>query len=197
MDTVLTKLSPRKDGGRVWIEDSYSRLTRNGFAAGSNITVNDRPGSGLILRRTEQLSRNSVSSRKGAPIIDIDGIWVLRRFEGSDFLRVRLSFNSAIIVPRVLTASVARAGEVAQIRGNILLVAGTQFAINTPKPARIPFSISELSIDVSAANLLYAMETIINNRPANVSVTGSESPIASAYLTDAGYTPNGEGRFSL
>lgn len=197
MDTIITKLSPHGTRHRVWLEDSFGRLSRNGFSAGDGVDVSHRAGSGLLVKKGDAFSKNSISARRNTPLFALDGAWVLRRFEHADFLRVRLSYNAISIVPRVITASITRAGVRAAISGNVLVVDHVGYQINTPKPTLLPFRIKALHASVDAANILYSMEVIINNRPESVTLDGVERSVASAYLVDAGYSLGEDGVFSL
>ena len=197
MDTVITKLSPHGDSmARVWLEDSYNRLTRNGFPAGTKIAVTDRPGSGLIVRHGELDSKKTVSSRRNAPLLSLDGAWVLRRFEGADFLRVRLSFKTLIIVPRVITSNITRSGCSGYVTGTTLVVDNIGYSIKTQKPLLLPMRLKSLALNITTDNILYAMEIVVNSRPESVTLSGHEMSVASAYLLDVGYTKDG-GSFKL
>ena len=170
------------------MEDSFQRLARNGFIAGQAITVTPRAGRGLIVRTSSEPGSLSISRRKGAPLLSLEGPWVTRAVEG-DAVRVRLSYRHAVIIPRIFAFSIRRTGAEAEISGLVVTVGACVWNLATRSPLKADQAIRRIKFDADWSNLILGTELIGNHRPSEVSITGPEASLAGAFLADLGYRP--------
>lgn len=104
-DSLLTSLGFRTSGlRRLWVEDSFSRLTQNGFEVGSGFEVQPRMGPGLNIRPS-LLSRTHVSSRRGAAILSYEGSDNMARFSVPE-VRVKITHGLVQVLPSLRAFSV-------------------------------------------------------------------------------------------
>jgi hypothetical protein len=197
MDTILTKLSPHKDTHRIWIEDSYGRLQKNGFSPNTPFSVQPRAGRGLILKTENQPTTTSVSKRQNKPLLSLERKTLARSLDG-DLLRARISIGQIILVPRVLCFSIQKPHQ------NIACISGTQLQIGgappkelkTPKPQRNPEPIAYLEAEITADNIVYATEFMLNNLPKEIKLSGPEAILATKWLLSLGYFQTSENSLS-
>ncbi len=197
-DTFCTNLGARSNGmARLWIEDSYHRLTRNNFSVGTQFTRRSRPGYGVILE-PNILGEVTVSTRRGAPLLSLENSWLANQMPAQDAdVRVRVSVGNIVVMPRLRTFHVGRRfSDEATIVGNILTAGANTRQIDTLAPASIGL-IGNLTAHLDWTNLVYATEVMGNARPECVALSGDVLCIrlAGKFLADGGYSERSPGLF--
>ena len=172
-DSILTTLGNCSTGlnRRLWVEDSYSRLSNNGFDVGTGFVVEPRMGPGLNIRPAI-LSSTHVSKRNGSAILSYEGSSVMARFSAPE-VRVKLSVGLAQILPSLRAFSIRIVStETWTIDGNTLTTAAGSIALRTglERPAGRP---AVIEAALSASNLIAATALIAWAKPATVRIQTS------------------------
>lgn len=104
-DTLLSTLGARGDGvKRLWLEDSFGRLSANGFLKGTGFVLQNRMGPGVNIRPS-LISRTHVSARRGAAILSYEGAGSLSNLS-TTMVRVKMSVNLVQVLPSLREFSV-------------------------------------------------------------------------------------------
>lgn len=195
-DTFFTAIGERtgRPYERLWIEDSFGRLSRNGFVANSAFNVTPRPGVGLVLTPSV-LGEYSITPRRGASVISLEqrGLSDLVR---SREVRVRLCVKSIVVMPCLRAFHVARPTTgVWTIAGMTLTTPEGATDIGTPSPAGMRSTPARLDVQLSEANIVFATEIIGNATPAEVTLSGDPLMVVvgGQFLAAAGYGPTPDG----
>ena len=192
-DTFCTNLGSRSSGmSRLWVEDSYRRLSRNGFEVGTQFARRSRPGYGVILTPSV-LGECAVSSRRGVPLLSLENGWLAKQMPSRDAeVRVRVCVGSVIVMPRLRIFHVGRTThELATISEGTVEVGGKILPLHTAKPAAFGL-IAELKADLNWSNLVLATEVMGNSRPSRVQLSGDALCVrlAGKFLSEGGYAPS-------
>ena len=170
-DVFLTKIGERACGGRLWIEDSYKRLVRHGFAPGVGLLVHPRQsGVGFVI--VPGGGNLSVSRRGDVPLLSLEGAMVDNRMNG-ETVRVRASHNNIAVLPRAFALNFRGLTEDAVITGTNIAVGATVFQLNTPRRSHLG-GIGRLDFKTDANNVFWGCEVIAHHRPLHVVLTGTE-----------------------
>ncbi|MCS6273996.1 MAG: hypothetical protein H2169_06600 [Opitutus sp.] len=221
-DNILSSLGERNLGTRrLWVEDSYNRLSRNGFGPGTVFNVEPRGGPGLNLR-SSILGGYTVSQRRGAAILSLENVGRVARFDDPE-VRVRISVNLVQVFPSLRVFSVrARSQEVWAITGDGLL--STPSGSLIIKTGREPYAgrPDSIRVEMSGVNLVAATDFIARIKPrlvevvpASVTATnagqaelfpvengnmgieaGIVAEVSRQFFTACGYTDQGNGTFA-
>ena len=218
-DNILTSLGSRNHGSRrLWVEDSFCRLTNNGFAPGSPFSVEPRQGPGVNLR-AGLLGSYIVSRRRGAAILSYENVALAERFSEPE-VRVKISVNLVQVLPSLRVFSVRRRsdeswsigvdGVLTTPEGKTALITGRERTSGRP---------DSIAVVMTANNLVAATDFIARVKPRIVTVT-VDSPVSMdgqtelftpepidsvesailkevsrQFFTSCGWTDTGSGRF--
>ncbi len=189
-DNFFTTVGDRPDIGmkRIWVEDSFGRLSRNGFTAGTPYSVTTRPGLGLLVQPAA-VSSLHVSSRRSASILSYESSRLAQSITTNE-ARVKVSVGSIIILPALRLFHVARTASNWSIAGMMLTRPEGVSGIATERPVRYPFSPDSLTVALDETNLIFALEIVGNAKPGEVAVNGEPllRQIAGQFLAEAGYS---------
>jgi len=194
-DTFFTRLGDRAERpyNRLWIEDSFGRLTANGFATGTGFAARQRPGVGLVLS-PDTLGACHVSQRRGAAILSYEARGLTGALRTSD-VRVRVCVKSIVVMPCLRLFHVGRGvnGEWS-IAENRLHADGSVIDIATSTPLQMRKTPAVMSVALTEANIVFATEIIGNTRPAAVRLSGDRLlvTVAEQFLAAAGYAQDGD-----
>jgi hypothetical protein len=170
-DSILTNLGNCSTGRnrRLWVEDSYSRLTNNGFDVGTGFTVEPRLGPGLNIRPAI-LASTHVSKRNGAAILSYEGSSNMARFSAPE-VRVKLSYGLAQILPSLRVFSVRIAtSETWTIEGAALMTPAGATVLRTGME-RPPGRPTIIEARLNASNLVAATALIAWAKPETIRLT--------------------------
>lgn len=183
-DVFLTKIGERPSGGRLWIEDSYKRLLRHGFAPGVGLLVHPRQsGVGFVIAPGGD--RLTVSRRGEVPLLSLEGSMVDTRMSG-ETVRVRASFNNIAVLPRAFALNFRGLTEDAVIRGTSVAIGSRLLPLNTPSRQRLG-GVGRLDFHTDATNGFWGCEMIAHHRPLHVVLLGTETQVVAQYLLSTGY----------
>lgn len=175
-DNILSSLGERSLGSkRLWVEDSFSRLTRNGFAPGAVFNVEHRCGPGINLRAS-LLGGYTVSQRRGAAILSYENSALAQKFSDPE-VRIRISVNLVQVFPSLRVFSVrTRSQEIWSIdrEGNLSTPSGSLLI----KTGREPYAgrPDTILVDLSGVNLVAATDFIARIKPRLVTVLPASLP---------------------
>lgn len=195
VDQFLSRVGSSADGSKwIHIEDSFDRLTRNGFAPGTSFNVESRMGPGMILRASV-LGENTVSKRKRAPVAYVKNRRVAAAFP-VDEVRFRVSVGMIVAVPSVRAFSIhsIAAGEVWMMDDAGVTTPSGVFTFGAA-PLRIAGRPEKLIVNLSAANIVPATETAAAVKPGAIELRGDEfcGRIAAQFFTAAGWQVSADG----
>lgn len=175
-DNIMTSLGNRSSGlRRLWVEDSHSRLSNNGFGVGTGFTVEPRLGPGLNLRQS-LLGSCHVSQRRGAAILSYEGSSTMARFFEPE-VRVKISVGLVQVLPSLRAFSVRVAtSEVWDIAGSRLTTPSGEVGMVTgeERPGGRPTSINA---HITQDNIVAATSLIAWAKPATVKITTGSVPL--------------------
>lgn len=196
-DIFLSKIGQRPTGARVWIEDGFSRLQRNGFGVGVPIDVLPRSsGAGLIIRVAKTPTRRKVAKRRGMPLLSLEGPQVLACLPW-DEVRVRVSVGAVAVLPRAFALLFRMAVGVAVISGTTVRVGGVVRELVNARAVKLPEGGAECDFYADEDNVFWGCEFVSNHRPGLVRVHGVEKGLVEAYLCTMGYQPDENGDLRL
>jgi hypothetical protein len=182
---------------RLWIEDSYRRLTRNGFGTDATFARIARPGVGVVLAPSV-LGDAKVSSRRGVPILSVENSWLARQMRYADQqARVRISVNHIVLMPRLRAFHVGtKAHDCAEISGMFIRFGERNESLETARPAMHGL-IGELRAVLDWQNLVLATEIMGDSRPERVFLSGDPLCVrlAGKFLEDGAYTQQSPGEY--
>ena len=175
-DNILSTLGTRSSGlRRLWVEDSFSRLSNNGFDVGTGFRVEPRMGPGLNIRQT-LLGSCHVSQRRGAAILSYEGAATMARFFEPE-VRVKISVGLVQVLPSLRAFSVRTAtSEVWTIAGEFLTTPWGEVRLVTgdERPSSRPASISAT---LTEDNIVAATALIAWAKPATVKISTGAAPV--------------------
>jgi len=175
-DNILTTLGERAGGyRRLWVEDSASRLSNNGFIAGTGFVVEPRQGPGANFRPSI-LGDCHVSRRRGAAILSYESTSLARIFETTPEVRVKISVNLVQVFPSLRVFHVRK-------HSTETWSIGADSVLTTPKgqlnmlSGREPILGRPLSINLSLSdrNLVAATDFIARVKPAEIRLTPADT----------------------
>jgi hypothetical protein len=189
-DSFLTKIGDRsgRGRGRLWLEDGFDRLSRNGFGPGTAFTVTPRGGVGLVLR-VALLGSCHVSHRRRQAVLSYESP-DLNSFLPAPSARVRISTSAIIVMPSLRVFSIGRqVTETWTVRGDILTTGDGQIPLGTIRPINFRQAPAMIEAEIDEANLVCATEVMGNAKAAAVRLTGDALPVrvAGQFLAAAGY----------
>ena len=198
-DTFFTAIGDRPVIGmqRIWIEDSFGRLSRNGFTAGTPYVVGTRPGLGLVVQPAA-VSSLHVSARRQASILSYESSSIAHSITTNE-ARVKVSVGSIIILPALRLFHVTRpVTELWQISGLTLVRPEGTCSVVTSAPVRFATSPCLLTVGLTEENLIFATEIIGNAKPGSVALSGGAllCQVAGQFLAEAGYSESAPGVWS-
>ena len=175
-DNLLTTLGSRSSGlRRLWVEDSFSRLSDNGFEIGTGFVVEPRMGPGLNLRPSG-LGSCHVSQRRGAAILSYEGSTKLEQFAQPE-IRVKISHALVQVLPslRAFTVRTVPTG-VWTIDGQTISTPEGRMTLRTghERPAGRPATI-EARLD--SMNLVAATDFIAWAKPGTIRLLSGSTPV--------------------
>lgn len=170
IDSILTRIAERPAGRRrLWIEDSFSRLSRNGFEPGVAFNVEPRMGPGVNIRPA-LLGEYMVSRRRQSAILSHETSFLASRFSAPE-ARVKVSVGLVQVLPSLRVFSVQQQsdevwridanGIVTTPRGAIELHTGREVVSGRP---------ASLSLIPSMTNLVAATDFISRVKPGMVQI---------------------------
>lgn len=175
-DSLLTSLGNRSTGlRRLWVEDSFSRLTSNGFEIGTGFVVESRMGPGLNIRPS-LLARCHVSQRRGAAILSYEGNESMARFHEPE-VRVKISVGLVQVIPSLRVFSVRTpSSAVWKIDGSTLTTDEGSMVLRDglERPSGRPATI-EARLD--AKNLVAATALIAWAKPGTIRLIDGSAPV--------------------
>lgn len=188
-DSLFTKLGVRKhDYRRLWLEDSHGRLTRNGFAPGTRLTVSPRLGPGLALR-TCPTGSLTVSRRREHAILSYESRDLGLRFIEPE-ARVKVSVGLVQVLPSLRVFSIrAIANEEWTIAkaGILLTPKAPAIRLHTGRE-RAPGRPTTITWEVTESNLVAATDFIAWAKPPKVVV--QMAPCADAEIQGDLFLPD-------
>lgn len=173
---------------RLWIEDSFGRLSRNGFTAGTRFQIANRPGLGMVL--TPSILGLKVTPRRGGSLISYEARGLSDAVRASE-VKVRVCVKSIVVMPCLRHFHIRAAnGETWSIAGETLVTPHGQQDIVTPSPARFAATPALLEIDLTPGNVVFATEIVGNVKPGAVKLSGDAvmQVVAGQFLEAAGYS---------
>lgn len=191
MDTLLTKLSPHRESHRVWIEDAYGRLSKNGFSPNTPFSVNIRKGgTGLIIQAQPNSGPITISKRANRPILSLERK-SLQETLGLEFFRARITYKTVILLPRILCFyfNENREKTLAHLQGwKVTIGKEDSMDLRTNVPIRkSKKQITYLEACIDSENIVQACEFILYNTPQTVKLSGEEIPMATQWIQQIGY----------
>ena len=189
-DNFLTHIGDRSERGcsRLWLEDSFGRLSRNGFDAGAGFAVTPRPGVGLVFTPSV-LGSCHVSHRRSRAILSYEAPDIERLIPSVE-ARVRLSVKTIIVMPSLRVFAILRKTAARwTICGNEIVTQNQALPLTGVKPLHLAKAPAVIEADLTEANLVYATEVIGNARPGVVVLSGEPLAVqlAGQFLLAAGY----------
>jgi len=168
----------------LWIEDSFERLARHGFAPGIGLRVQARQsGVGFIV--SPGGNELTVSRRGLVPLLSIEGRAVDVRMAG-ETVRVRASHNNIAVLPRAFALNFRGITADVRISGTAAIVNGKAIPLNAGRRVRLG-GMGTLDFETSHDNVFWGCEVIAHHRPLCIIVSGSEKQVVAQYLLAVGY----------
>jgi hypothetical protein len=197
-DQFCSRIGHRENGySRVWIEDSFDRLSRNGFTPGTSFEPQFRPGVGLVLAPTA-IGSLTVSQRRGVPLLSYERPSVSHQFEATPDVRVRISVNHVTIMPRLRVFSIGGLrNETWNLSGLTVATPSGSISLEGGSPVHAPKVVQTLRAELTEANLVAATEFMNNVLAPRLELSGEALlvHIAGQFLSDGDYKAEGPGIF--
>jgi hypothetical protein len=189
-DTFYTAIGERsgRPYDRLWIEDSYGRLARNGFVAGTGFDASHRAGVGLVITPST-LGSYSVTPRGQRSVISLEQRGLSDALRARD-VRVRICVKSIVVMPCLRLFHVAKSvDQVWSIEGTDIFTPEGRASLLTTRPRTFRTSPLRIKFDARPENIAFATEIIGNAKPAEVELSGDElmCVVAAQFLRAAGY----------
>ena len=177
-DTILTTLGARGDGiKRLWLEDSYGRLSANGFFKGTGFVLQNRMGPGVNIRPS-LISRTHVSARRGAAILSYEGAGSLSNLSTS-MVRVKMSVNLVQVFPSLREFSVRIPNrETWTVDGSTLITPAGSFSI-VDGLERVSGRPTQINVNLTKANIAPVTLLISRYKPDTIQLLQANAAPAS------------------